>query len=363
MCPAGVRRFAGDTDTPHRRLGAGRRRSGDLRRRGARRSAHGAPLRGRQHRGTQHRRRVLAGGRRDADAAPGLAVHDRRRGHGAGDRVAGSDPGDARRTLRPRGRRRQQQHLGPAHPPGREPPARRHRLLGRRAARQHRRAPGARVRGERRSRRCELHRVHAERRRTPRPDRGIHVRPAGRCAARRRVLLAGRHQARRNADQHVADRQLRRGCRRSPDGRSRLAVPGPGRRPVRKRVPSDELVAALRLERPQRRHRRNGLGLRRRRRRHAQLDRVVAVPRLPVRSVLGRDLTTGTSCSRSTPRRRASRAMRSQPTARSRCSGRHRSHGRVSRPPTRGSRRTARRSTRSSRRRTPSPCSPSTAAA
>ena len=79
------------------------------------------------------------------------------------------------------------------------------------------------------------------------------------------------------------------GFERPADRRPRIAVPGPGTRPVRQRVPADQPHPAVRVQRPQRRRRhRNRLRVRRLLQRDADLDRG-----LPVRGPADRPLLGG----------------------------------------------------------------------
>ena len=191
-----------------------------------------------------------------------------------------------------------------------------------RAADQHRRPRRPRLRRERRRRRQQLHRLPAQCRRPPPPDRGLDLRPAGRRAARPRPDQPGRPPARRHAGRperrSVLPRRLPDRRRRTPDARSRLALRGPADRPVRQRVLADARRPAVRLERPRRRGRR--LASRSTTSRRTESLSAIAgspVRRQPDRAVLGRDQPRRTRALRGEhggPAR--SRATRSPRTAR-----------------------------------------------
>ncbi len=166
--------------------------------------------------------------------------------------------------------------------------ARRRRLLRRRAAGQRRdpRRPG--IRGQLRYRRQQLHRLPAAAQRPPAAGRRLGGRAARRLAARRRAVQRRRHQARRDPRRDVPDRQLHRRLRRAPDPGAGITLPRAGPRPVRQPVPPHQPGSAVRIQRPQHRHR-HRVGVRRLRRRDADVDRILPVRRPADRPVLGGD--------------------------------------------------------------------------
>ncbi len=95
------------------------------------------------------------------------------------------------------------------------------------------------------------------------------------------------------ADRHpggnVTDRQLHRGTERAANGSRGLAVHRPGNRPVRQPVPAGSPQPAVRVQRPQRRRARHGLGLQRLGRRGAHLHRELPRSRPADGTVLGHD--------------------------------------------------------------------------
>ena len=185
--------------------------------------------------------------------------------------------------------------------------------VARQSAGQHHGARPPRVRRQRRRRRQQLHRLppgsrgHADAPAAARPSRCPTARSPGDVLFNATgTKLAGTRVG------TLADRQLRGARERPAAGGAGIAVRGAGPRPVRQRVPADQAVAAVRLERPRRHRQRHRLGLPGGGQRRAVLDRGIAVPRPPDGAVLGRDQrTTAATCSPSTPPCRASRATAS----------------------------------------------------
>ena len=95
----------------------------------------------------------------------------------------------------------------------------------------------------------QLHRVHPRPPRPPLPSRRLDRHAARRLPARRCAVQRRWTQARRNTRGNLEDRQLHGRMERPPEGRAGIAVPRPGARPVRQRVPSHQPGSAVRLKR------------------------------------------------------------------------------------------------------------------
>ena len=130
--------------------------------------------------------------------------------------------------------------------------------------------------GERGRGRQQLHRVPAQRRRTPQPHRWIDLRPARHRDARPRPDQsrwppAHRHPGRSERRAFVS-RRLQHRERWPAHARAGLAVRRPADRAVRQQLLADAWQPALRVQRPRRRRRGLRLGLRRGRRWLAERD-------------------------------------------------------------------------------------------